>query len=56
MNGTAPIPKHQLYPQKASHQQILAMTGSLKAPDARIIPPRMAKTRKWLGDGVGWDN
>ena len=54
IDGTAPMPKPWLFPQKATHTQILAMTGTLKAPDARIIPPRIERGKKWLGDGVGW--
>ena len=54
MAGTAPIPKHQLFPQKANHVQILALTGTLKAPDANKIPPEVPRQKKWLGDGAGW--
>ena len=49
------MPKPLLFPQKATHTQILALAGTLKAPDARIVPPRIARGKKWLGDGVGWD-
>jgi hypothetical protein len=44
-----------LYPQKASHVQILAMTGKLMAPNANIVPPRVTRNKKWLGDGQGWE-
>ncbi|KAJ1431023.1 hypothetical protein B484DRAFT_448534 [Ochromonadaceae sp. CCMP2298] len=53
--GTGPIPKTYLFPQKASHTQVLALTGKLKAPDASILPPRVARGKKWLGEGVGWE-
>jgi hypothetical protein len=53
--GTGPIPKGFLFPQKATHTQILALTGTLKAPDASIVPPRVARGKKWLGEGVGWE-
>ncbi len=53
--GTAPMPKPMLYPQKATHVQILAMTGNLKAPNANIVPPLVQRNKKWLGDGVGWE-
>eukprot|EP00598_Pedospumella_elongata_P005077 CAMPEP_0184969370 /NCGR_PEP_ID=MMETSP1098-20130426/2132_1 /TAXON_ID=89044 /ORGANISM="Spumella elongata, Strain CCAP 955/1" /LENGTH=179 /DNA_ID=CAMNT_0027491123 /DNA_START=81 /DNA_END=620 /DNA_ORIENTATION=+ len=57
ISGTAEIPKKQLlFPHKATHTQILALAGTLKAPDARIVPPRIARGKKWLGDGVGWDS
>lgn len=56
IDGTAPMPKPLLFPQKATHTQILALTGTLKAPDARIVPPRIERGKKWLGDGVGWDS
>mmetsp|Transcript_23045 Transcript_23045/g.38590 ORF Transcript_23045/g.38590 Transcript_23045/m.38590 type:complete len:192 (+) Transcript_23045:133-708(+) len=54
--GTGPMPKTYLFPQKATHTQILALTGTLKAPDANIVPPRVERGKKWLGDGVGWDS
>lgn len=44
-----------IFPQKATHTQILAMTGSLKAPDANKIPPEVPRNKKWLGDGKGWE-
>ena len=57
ISGTGAIPTKQLlFPQKATHTQVLAIAGTLKAPDARIVPPRIARGKKWLGDGVGWDS
>ena len=56
MAGSAPMPKHVLFAQKMNHNQILAMTGSLAAPDARNIPPLVPKRKKWLGEGVGWED
>lgn len=38
-NGTAEMPSKVIFPQKATHNQILGMTGSLKAPNPHIIPP-----------------
>ena len=55
MDGTAPLTKDPIFPQKATHTMCLAMTGKLMAPDASIVPPRKTAGRKWLGDGVGWD-
>lgn len=49
------MPKPILFPQKATHIQVLALTGTLKSTDANILPPRVSKSKKWLGDGVGWD-
>lgn len=37
MKGTAPMPKHLLYPQRATHDQILAMTGNLPNIDIESI-------------------
>lgn len=54
--GTAPMPKPMLYPQKATHVQILAMTGNLKAPNPHLVPPVVQRNKKWLGDGVGWES
>ena len=55
MNGTGAIPKNLLFPQKATHMQILAMTGSLCMPDANTVPARITRGVKWLGEGVGWE-
>ena len=54
MAGTAPKPKVELFPQKCTHTQILAMTGTLAAPRADIIPDPPMPRKKWLGEGVGW--
>eukprot|EP01038_Epipyxis_sp_PR26KG_P007000 gene7000-9565_t len=54
LSGNAPISKDYIFPQKATHTQILAMTGKLKAPDASYVPPPMPKGKKWLGEGIGW--
>ena len=54
MAGTAPKPKVELFPQKCTHTQILAMTGTLAAPRADIIPEPPLPRKKWLGEGVGW--
>lgn len=48
------MPNHVLFPQGATHEQILSITGTLKAPDPRIIPPAMPKFKKWKGDNEGW--
>ena len=54
LSGTAPMPKDILFPQKASHQSVLTLTGMLACPDARIPPPSVPRRQKWLGGGVGW--
>lgn len=56
MKGTAPIPKHIFFPFKATHDQILALTGTRSAKDPNIIPPKVAKPRRWLGDDLGWED
>jgi len=48
--------RDMIFPQKATHNQILAITGMLKAPDANKAPPSVPRTRKWLGDGKGWES
>ena len=53
--GTAAVPKHQLFPQKATHLQVLALTGALKMPDANKLPPDVPARKRWLGDNVGWE-
>jgi hypothetical protein len=55
ISGTGPVPsKTFLFPHKASHEQILALTGTLKAPNPHILPPEIPRTKKWRGDGEGW--
>jgi len=56
ISGTGPIPKIHLFAQGQSHTAILAQTGSLAMPDARKEPPYVPRSRRWLGDGVGYSN
>jgi hypothetical protein len=56
MTGKAPESKVYLFPFKATHTQILAMTGTLKSPDANIIPPEVPRGRRWLGENLGFEN
>jgi hypothetical protein len=52
--GKAPPAKEMLFPQGASHQSILALTGTLMMPNANAIPPSVDRPKKWLGDDLGW--
>jgi hypothetical protein len=56
--GTLPLTKQNncLFPQKATHQQLLALTGALSMPSAHTIPPPVAVKKRWGGDDVGWLN
>ena len=54
MAGTAPMPKHVLFAQKMNHNQILAMTGTLCAPDPRKEPPAVAQRKKY-NEESGWE-
>lgn len=55
LSGTASMPKNApLFPVGASHVQILGLTNSYAAPDARKPAPSVPKVRKWMGEGVGW--
>lgn len=54
--GKGPVPKTFLFPVTASHEQILALTGTLTAPNPNIIPPEVPRTKKWLGENVGWES
>lgn len=54
MAGTAPYPTVELFPQKCTHSQILAMTGTLAAPSPHNIPAAPLPRKKWMGEGVGW--
>mmetsp|Transcript_38766 Transcript_38766/g.39460 ORF Transcript_38766/g.39460 Transcript_38766/m.39460 type:complete len:245 (-) Transcript_38766:93-827(-) len=56
MTGRTAMPKDYLYPQKASHQQILSLTNSLKMPDPFKNPPEVSRPKKWLGDDHGWED
>jgi hypothetical protein len=52
--GEASSTKEMLFPQGATHQQILALTHSDAAPDAHKMPPAVQRPKKWLGDDLGW--
>ena len=54
MQGTGKVEKEYLFPNKISHNQVLAMTGTLSMPDAHSVPPEIPKAKKWLGDDKGW--
>jgi hypothetical protein len=56
VKGSAPLGKEYFFPHKASHQQILALTGTLGSSDANIIPPKVPPRKKWLGDEKGWSD
>ena len=44
-----------VFPQKATHYQCLALTNKLSMPDANVMPPEVARPRRWLGDDKGWE-
>lgn len=54
ISGKASHEREMLFPQGATHQQILALTHSSAAPDANKIPPAVQRSKKWLGDDLGW--
>eukprot|EP01040_Poterioochromonas_malhamensis_P002152 gene2152-2293_t len=54
LSGSGPLTKSPIFPQKASHEQILAITGTLHAPNPFLIPPEVPRPKKWRGDGEGW--
>lgn len=55
IKGTAPIPKHCVFPQKATHDQILVLTGDYVSKDANVIPPVIPRpNKKWFGEEKGW--
>ena len=57
MTGKAPMPKVELFAQKMTHTQCLALTGKLAAPSPFIpVPDEVIarKGKKWLGEGQGW--
>ena len=57
VKGTTPIPeKEYFFPHNASHNQVLALTGTLSSTDASIIPPAPAPKKQWLGDDQGWSS
>ena len=45
--------KEKLFPQDVTHNQVLGMTGKLKAPNPHILPPMPKLPKKWLGDHKG---
>jgi len=54
-SGPAPARGEKIFPQKATHLQVLALTGALKSPDANILPPDVPRARRWMGDQEGWE-
>jgi hypothetical protein len=54
-NKGEPPRGEKLFPQKATHLQVLALTGALKMPDANKLPPDVPRARRWLGDQEGWE-
>jgi hypothetical protein len=55
LSGKSPATVDRIFPQKATHTQALAITGTLKAPDANIQPPAVPRAKRWLGNDVGWE-
>lgn len=55
MTGKLPATKQEyIFPHNASHQQILAQTGTLCMSDPKIRPPPIPTAKRWMGDDVGW--
>lgn len=54
-SGPAPARGEKLFPQKATHLQVLALTGALKMPDANKLPPDVPRGKRWMGDQEGWE-
>lgn len=48
-------PTEKIFPQAATHLQVLALTGALKMPDANKLPPDVPRAVRWLGDQEGWE-
>ena len=46
--------REHIFPQNASHQQVLALTGTLSMSDPHIKPPPIPIAKRWMGDDVGW--
>jgi hypothetical protein len=56
ISGKAKESKVYLFPHKATHTQILAMTGKLAMPSVDAPPPEVPRERRWLGDAIGFEN
>ena len=56
-DGSSKVPSggEKLFPQKATHLQVLALTGMLKMPSANVMPPDVPRRVRWLGDEEGWE-
>eukprot|EP00603_Paraphysomonas_imperforata_P007579 CAMPEP_0114416480 /NCGR_PEP_ID=MMETSP0103-20121206/2454_1 /TAXON_ID=37642 ORGANISM="Paraphysomonas imperforata, Strain PA2" /NCGR_SAMPLE_ID=MMETSP0103 /ASSEMBLY_ACC=CAM_ASM_000201 /LENGTH=176 /DNA_ID=CAMNT_0001584711 /DNA_START=107 /DNA_END=634 /DNA_ORIENTATION=- len=54
MQGGGPDVVDPVFPQGATHYQCLALTNKLSMPDANVMPPEVARPRRWLGDDRGW--
>jgi hypothetical protein len=53
--GRGPDVVDPVFPQNATHYQCLALTNKLSMPDAHVMPPEVARPRKWLGNDKGWE-
>ena len=56
MCGLGSQRKEPLFPQGASHVQLLGIDGRLVGKQASEPAPEVAKRNRWLGDDVGWEN
>ena len=55
MQGGGPDVVDPVFPQGATHYQCLALTNKLSMPNANVLPPEVARPRRWLGDDRGWE-
>lgn len=55
IEGSMPMGKSVIYPQKCSHQSLLGLDGKLKGrhPDAEA--PAVERRRRWVNNHVGWE-
>lgn len=47
--------QQNLFPSKATHQQLLVLEKKDIAPDAHAPPPMPIRHKKWLGPARGWE-
>jgi len=56
MCGTSEWKKDPIFPQGASHQQLLGIDNKLVGTMASLPAPEVPKRNRWLGADKGWEN
>jgi len=57
MCGTSELNEpERIFPQHASHQQLLGIDNKLVGTNAQMPAPQVLSKNRWLGNDLGWEN